>query len=134
MGHVICCVVPSTRVEAQLTAFLWAHNQSTEKTILRTGGGLTGGGLTGGGFPHRSSVTNMDRAFHNATNADISAWDTSSVECMSFTFMDCSSFNQDISRWDTSSVPMGQSMAHNTFGAFFLSNPAWPHAHKPQFA
>ena len=39
-----------------------------------------------------------------AFNADISAWDTSSVTNMAGMFSGATSFNADISAWDTSSV------------------------------
>ncbi|MFX1477406.1 MAG: BspA family leucine-rich repeat surface protein [Promethearchaeota archaeon] len=53
-----------------------------------------------------SSVTNMNRMFHFATNfnQDISNWDVSSVTDMQSMFWSAGSFNQDIGNWDVSSV------------------------------
>eukprot|EP00984_Skeletonema_dohrnii_P007120 scaffold2568_cov107-Skeletonema_dohrnii-CCMP3373.AAC.1 len=53
-----------------------------------------------------SSVTDMASMFHLAYvfNQDISAWDTSSVTDMSYMFHLAYAFNQDISAWDTSKV------------------------------
>ena len=37
-------------------------------------------------------------------NQDISNWDVSGVNDMSFMFWECKEFNQDISNWDVSKV------------------------------
>ena len=37
-------------------------------------------------------------------NQDISSWDVSKVEDMSWMFFKCENFNQDISNWNTSKV------------------------------
>ena len=53
-----------------------------------------------------SSVRDMSGMFDGATafNANISAWDTSSVRDMKNMFHEATSFNADISAWNTSSV------------------------------
>ena len=50
-----------------------------------------------------SSVTNMGNMFDRATsfNANISAWDVSSVTSMKSMFQQATSFNSDISAWNT---------------------------------
>jgi len=49
-----------------------------------------------------SSVTDMSRMFYEATqfNSDISAWDTSSVTDMRAMFWKARSLQQDLSAWD----------------------------------
>eukprot|EP00577_Skeletonema_sp_RCC1716_P019974 CAMPEP_0113390986 /NCGR_PEP_ID=MMETSP0013_2-20120614/10469_1 /TAXON_ID=2843 ORGANISM="Skeletonema costatum, Strain 1716" /NCGR_SAMPLE_ID=MMETSP0013_2 /ASSEMBLY_ACC=CAM_ASM_000158 /LENGTH=313 /DNA_ID=CAMNT_0000274199 /DNA_START=149 /DNA_END=1086 /DNA_ORIENTATION=+ /assembly_acc=CAM_ASM_000158 len=53
-----------------------------------------------------SSVTAMGRMFYGAStfNQDISGWNTSSATNMNYMFNQASAFNQDISSWDTSKV------------------------------
>ena len=52
-----------------------------------------------------SKITNMSSLFVGTDfNGDISNWNTSNVNDMSFIFYDCESFNQDISQWNVSNV------------------------------
>lgn len=67
-----------------------------------------------------SEVTDMDSLFscHDADlgskysdlNPDISKWDVSNVEDMSFMFWGCKKFNQDISQWDVRNVKYTERM------------------------
>ena len=53
-----------------------------------------------------SSVTSMYRTFDSASafNQDIGSWNTSKVTSMGYMFKSASAFNQDIGSWDTSQV------------------------------
>jgi surface protein len=52
-----------------------------------------------------SNITNMSQLFQNSKfNGDISNWNVSNVEDMSFMFSAASKFNGDISKWDVSKV------------------------------
>ena len=54
---------------------------------------------------YTGNITDMSDYFRASSfNGDISGWDTSSVENMSYMFYNASSFNGDMSNWDTSNV------------------------------
>ena len=65
-----------------------------------------------------SEVTNMMLLFKDTTefleDDDISEWDVSNVEIMSYMFANCENFNQDISKWNTSKVTEMKGMFKNT--------------------
>jgi surface protein len=64
-------------------------------------------------FPDLSGVTNLSGMFRGTDfNGNISNWDVSTINDMSYMFSDAYSFNQDISSWDVSSV-------NNMEGIFF---------------
>ena len=73
-----------------------------------------------------SSVTDMlaTFGFTSAFNADISAWDTSKVATMSDTFRDTTAFNADISAWDVSRATT-ISNAFSAAAAFNADIGAW---------
>ena len=52
-----------------------------------------------------SKITDMSALFKGTNfNGDISEWDVSNVENMTWMFSRCKAFNQDISKWDVSNV------------------------------
>ena len=73
-----------------------------------------------------SSVNNMQSMFDDAHdfNADIGYWDTSSVTDMSDMFRDTNKFNQNIGNWDTSSVNDMNGMFRNAL-AFNQNISSW---------
>ena len=73
-----------------------------------------------------SSVTDMRGMFYNAAsfNGDLSAWDVSSVTDMRGMFMGAASFNADLSAWDVSSVTDMSHMFRNT-ASFNADLSAW---------
>ncbi|KAK1741452.1 DUF285 domain-containing protein [Skeletonema marinoi] len=73
-----------------------------------------------------SSVTDMIRMFYdaNAFNQDLSAWDTSSVTNMFAMFKGARAFNQDLSAWNTSSVTTMYAMFYYA-NAFNQDLSAW---------
>ena len=61
-----------------------------------------------------SKITDMSKLFeYSDFNGDISKWDVSNVEDMSFMFLSCKKFNCDISNWDVSNV---NDMSYMFFG------------------
>jgi len=58
-----------------------------------------------------SRVTNMNSLFYYIDfHGDVSQWDVSNVEDMSYMFEDCDNFNCDLSKWDVSKVKDMRSM------------------------
>ena len=52
-----------------------------------------------------SNITDMSSLFESTNfNGNISKWDVSNVENMSYMFAGCKVFNQDLSKWDVSNV------------------------------
>ena len=63
--------------------------------------------ITTSGAPNLSQVTNMSAMLaicQSLTNPDLSGWDVSPIEDMSYLFTSSQSFNSDISNWDVSNV------------------------------
>ncbi|ENY53625.1 Hypothetical protein, DUF285 family [Metamycoplasma alkalescens 14918] len=78
-----------------------------------------------------SNVEDMSYMFENAVyfNQDLSNWDTSNVANMSYMFAGAISFNQDLSEWDTSKV---EDITH--FASPELEKQNWPNfSHLTQY-
>lgn len=61
-----------------------------------------------------SSVTNMDRMFHDCIfNHPLNNWNVSNVMIMNFMFYDALYFNQPLDNWDVSKVQYMEGMFEN---------------------
>ena len=64
-----------------------------------------------------SNVQEMSFMFSNCKdfNCDLSHWDVSNSKNMTYMFYNCNNFNSDLSQWDVSKVKILRSMFHNCF-------------------